>query len=302
MKLNFADIKVLLIGDFMIDHYIMGTSKRISPEAPVPVVIPEKEFSIPGGAGNVAMNLRSMGANVKCVGVVGNDFWGKKLLSLLSLKNIDTSHLRTYDNYTTSIKQRIFSNGKQVVRIDKEDYFDYKLTYPEDIDQYDACIISDYNKGVFKSCNLENKLIVADPKSENFSKYKGAHIITPNVEELLKASAFEKMDHLSEKDFCFYLIDKYNFQFIVAKKSEKGLVLYGKNQFIEVIDAHKVSEADVTGAGDTVISILTLGYLLTNDIFKACKFANYAAGIAVSKKGTNSVTLDEFDGAIIESF
>jgi D-beta-D-heptose 7-phosphate kinase/D-beta-D-heptose 1-phosphate adenosyltransferase len=302
MRLNFSSKKILVVGDFMIDHYIFGTSNRKSPESPVPVVVPEEEICSPGGAGNVAINLSDLGFNVSCLGAVGNDFQGKKLLSLLSSKNIDITHLRAYDNYTTTLKRRIFSNGKQVLRIDKEDHFNYIVTSPEDIDQYDACIISDYNKGVVKSCNIENKLIVVDPKSANFSKYKGAHIITPNAKELYEASTFEKMKHLSDKDFCFYLIEKYNFQFIVAKRSEKGLVLYGKNKFFEEIDAHKVSEADVTGAGDTVISALTFGYLLTKDIIKACKFANYAASIVVSKKGTNSVTLDEFDGALIESF
>ena len=111
MKSDFSDINILLVGDFMIDHYIMGTSNRISPEAPVPVVIPEKEFSIPGGAGNVAMNLSEMGANVTCVGAVGNDSWGKKLLSLLLDKDINIEKMKIIKNHPTTLKQRIYSNG-----------------------------------------------------------------------------------------------------------------------------------------------------------------------------------------------
>ena len=105
----------------MIDHYIIGTSNRVSPEAPVPVVLPQKEYSIPGGAGNVAMNLRSIGANVSCSGVVGDDLWGKKLLSLLNDKGINTDGINIIKNHPTTLKKRIYSDGKQVVRLDTED-------------------------------------------------------------------------------------------------------------------------------------------------------------------------------------
>jgi rfaE bifunctional protein kinase chain/domain len=107
MNLDFSDIKVLLIGDFMIDHYIIGTSNRMSPEAPVPVVIPDEEYSIPGGAGNVAMNLSAMGANVTCVGIVGNDDWGRKLFSILNNRGINTDNIDIIDNHPTTLKKRV---------------------------------------------------------------------------------------------------------------------------------------------------------------------------------------------------
>ena len=118
--MNFSNMKILLVGDFMIDNYIMGTSNRLSPEAPVPVVIPEKEYSIPGGAGNVAMNLNTMGADVTCVGVVGDDIWGEKLLSILKNQGINIDFIDIINNHPTTLKQRVYSNGKQVARIDKE--------------------------------------------------------------------------------------------------------------------------------------------------------------------------------------
>ena len=120
MNLDFSDIKVLLIGDFMVDHYIIGTSNRMSPEAPVPVVTPEKEYSIPGGAGNVAMNLCLMEADVTCIGCIGNDSWGKKLISILENEGINIENIEIIDNHPTTLKQRIYSDEKQVARLDTE--------------------------------------------------------------------------------------------------------------------------------------------------------------------------------------
>ena len=129
MNLDFSDIKVLLIGDLMLDHYIIGKSNRISPEAPVPVVIPEEEYFIPGGAGNVAMNLSSMGADVTCLGAIGDDILGKKLLSILENEGININDIKIIQNHSTTSKQRIYSNGKQVARLDKEKIIDFKSNF-----------------------------------------------------------------------------------------------------------------------------------------------------------------------------
>ena len=153
MNLDFSDIKVLLIGDFMVDHYIIGTSNRMSPEAPVPVVTPEKEYSIPGGAGNVAMNLSLMGADVTCIGCVGGDIWGEKLLAILDNENINIKGIKIIDNHPTTLKQRIYSNGEQVARLDTEKIIDWqpdsnmKYSYSD----YDIIILSDYNKGALNN-------------------------------------------------------------------------------------------------------------------------------------------------------
>ena len=127
MKIDFSDISVLLVGDFMIDHYIMGTSNRMSPEAPVPVVVKKEEYSIPGGAGNVAMNLSTMGASVICSGIVGDDIWGKKLISILSNKGINIDGIEIIKNHPTTLKQRIYSDGKQVARLDTEKILDSRF-------------------------------------------------------------------------------------------------------------------------------------------------------------------------------
>ena len=306
MKLDFSDINVLLIGDFMIDHYIMGTSNRMSPEAPVPVVIPEKEYSIPGGAGNVAMNLSAMGANVTCLGVVGDDIWGKKLLSLLKNEGINIDDIDVVRGQPTTLKQRIYSDGKQVARLDTEKIIDYfalsDINLPRHLKKKHVCILSDYNKGIIQNADLEyddhildTNILIVDPKKENFSFYKNADIITPNLNELQKATKIQIQDNQSIVDACTDLIRKHNFNYIVAKRGAEGMTVVGKDNFIKHIQAHNVKNPDVTGAGDTVIAALSIAYAKTQDIELSARFASRAAAIVVGKSGTATTTVEEIE-------
>jgi len=289
--LDFSDITVGLIGDFMIDHYIMGTSNRMSPEAPVPVVIPEKEYSIPGGAGNVAMNLRAMGANVNCIGVVGDDIWGEKLISILNAEGVDTNSISIVKNHPTTLKQRIYSDGKQVARLDTEKIVDWTPNWSSI--NCNTCIVSDYNKGVISSIPNIDSITIVDPKKKDFSLYQNATIITPNLNELQRATDLLIKDNESIIDACNELIKKNNFDYIVVKKGSEGMTVVGKNNFFIHINTSPVKNADVTGAGDTVISALSLAYTRTQDIEFSAKIANEAAKIAVSKPGTVSTTIKE---------
>ena len=299
MKLDFSDITILLVGDFMIDHYVTGTSNRMSPEAPVPVVIPKEEYSIPGGAGNVAMNLRAMGANVVCLGVVGDDIWGKVLLSTLKNEDINVDNIDIIKNHPTTLKQRIYSDGKQVARIDTEKILDWRFKISDyTVDNYDACIVSDYNKGVIKDTNIDTNILIVDPKKDDFSFYKKAHIITPNLNELQRATKIKIKDDQSIVDACNELIEKNNFNYIVAKRGAQGITVVGKNNFIKHIKAHSVENPDVTGAGDTVISALSIAYAKTQDIELSARFANNAAAAAVNKSGTATVTIEEINNYI----
>ncbi|MBT4217759.1 MAG: D-glycero-beta-D-manno-heptose-7-phosphate kinase [Flavobacteriales bacterium] len=299
MKLDFSDITILLVGDFMIDHYVTGTSNRMSPEAPVPVVIPEEEYSIPGGAGNVAMNLRAMGANVVCLGVVGDDIWGKVLLSTLKNEDINVDNIDIIKNHPTTLKQRIYSDGKQVARIDTEKILDWRFKISDyTLDNYDACIVSDYNKGVIKDTNIDTNILIVDPKKDDFSFYKKAHIITPNLNELQRATKIKIKDDQSIVDACNELIEKNNFNYIVAKRGAQGITVVGKNNFIKHIKAHSIKNPDVTGAGDTVISALSIAYAKTQDIELSAIFANNAAAAAVNKSGTATVTIEEINNYI----
>ena len=295
MNFNFSDIKVLLIGDFMIDHYIVGISNRMSPEAPVPVITPEKEYSIPGGAGNVAMNLSLLGANVTCVGNIGNDVWGQKLLSILNSEGIDTKSIEIIDHHCTTLKQRIYSDNKQVARLDTEKIMDWQSEFNIEQD-YDIIILSDYNKGVLNNLwfNINDiKNVIVDPKKNSFSHYKGSVIITPNLNELYKASNIDIKDNESIVSACNELIKENSFEYIVAKKGNQGMTIVGKDNFVKHIEAHHVENPDVTGAGDTVIAALSIAYAKTNDIEFSAKFANAAAAIVVGKSGTATVTIKE---------
>ena len=302
MNLDFSDIKVLVVGDFMIDHYIIGTSNRMSPEAPVPVVTPEKEYSIPGGAGNVAMNLRSMGANVTCMGVVGDDSWGKKLLLILENNGVDTKMIKTLRNHPTTLKQRIYSDNKQVARLDTEKAIDWdpssRVREKISDNDYDIIILSDYNKGVlnrpwFSTDSMDN--VIIDPKKDNFIYYRNVNIITPNLNELRRASKIEINDNKSILDACNKLIQECNFNYIVTKKGDKGITIIGKNNFVKHIEAHSIKNPDVTGAGDTVIAALSLAFAKTKDIEVSAKIANAAAAVVVGKLGTATATIDEIE-------
>ena len=300
MNLDFSDIKVLLIGDFMIDHYIMGTSTRMSPEAPVPVVTPEKDYSIPGGAGNVAMNLKLMGANVTCVGCVGNDIWGKKLLSILKNEGVKTEGIELIDGHPTTLKQRIYSDGRQVARLDTEKIINWQSN-SQIRQNYDIIILSDYNKGVLNNLwfdinNLDS--VIVDPKKDTFNHYKESTIITPNLNELKKASNIAIKDDKSIVDACSQLIKENNFKYIVAKKGDQGMTIVGEDNFFRHIKAHDVENPDVTGAGDTVIAALSLAYAQTKDIELSAKIANTAAAVVVGKIGTATVTIEEINNYI----
>jgi len=301
MSLDFSDIKVLLIGDFMIDHYIIGQSQRMSPEAPVPVVVFEEEYCIPGGAGNVAMNLSSMGANVTCLGVIGDDIWGKKLLSILEKNGININEIKIIQNHPTTLKQRIYANGKQVARIDKERVIDFKSDFlSRNINNYDVCIFSDYNKGVIKDIKINTDMVIVDPKKDDFSLYKNAHIITPNLNELQRATGIDIQDDQSIIDTCNKLIKENNFTYIIAKKGAEGMAIIGKNNFVKHIKPYHIENPDVTGAGDTVISALSIAYAKTKDIEFSAKIANAAASIVVGKTGTATVKISEVEKLTIK--
>jgi rfaE bifunctional protein kinase chain/domain len=305
MNLDFSDIKVLVVGDFMIDHYIIGESNRMSPEAPVPVVVPKEEYSIPGGAGNVAMNISTMGSQVTCLGAIGNDIFGEKLIKIFNENNVSSKHIEIIDNYSTTLKQRIYCNGIQVARVDKEELLNWNPNQSEsslDYSDYDIIILSDYDKGAlirpwfFKPKRTN---VILDPKNESHEHlFMHSNIITPNLNELKKLSGMNINNNNSIINACNKLIEENNFEYIIAKKGDKGMTIVGEQNFIKHIEPHRVDNPDVTGAGDTVIAALSIAYAKTNDIEYSAKFANAAAAIAVSKAGTASVTIDEINNYI----
>ena len=286
MSFDFQSIKVLVIGDLMIDDYIIGSSSRLSPEAPVPVIRPTSNYSIAGGAANVAMNMSSLGAQVSCAGVIGDDSWGYKLLSILNKKGIDNTYIDRIRNFKTTVKQRIYSNEKQIARIDNEEILEQECSFMDNkFNNYDYHL------------PMGSLGLYLDPK-KSFINFNQCDIITPNLNELKQLSGDNIISEEDIKESCKIILNKYNLKYIIAKRGDEGITIVGKNDYVKHLKAKFVKTPDVTGAGDTVISSISLAFAVTNDIEKSAEFAINASALAVSKPGTATVTIDEINNYI----
>ncbi|EAL2830826.1 D-glycero-beta-D-manno-heptose-7-phosphate kinase [Campylobacter lari] len=299
--------KILVIGDFMVDHYIWCDCTRISPEAPVMVMKSQKEDKRLGGAGNVYANLKSLGAEVFALGLVGDDESGRFLKENLNAK------LLVEKDRKTPLKSRILSHSQQVLRLDDENDFDTKLEdeiiqeYRKIAKDYDAIILSDYAKGVLTSkvtkaliehANTLNLPILIDPKGSDFSKYQNATLLTPNKKEAIQALGVEKIDNLEKA--LKKLKDNLNLAYSIITLSEEGIALFDEK--LHIIPAKALEVYDVTGAGDSVIAMLAYALALKVDIVKACELANDAAAVVVAKVGSVSVSLEEIKNLKKASF
>ncbi|HEC1756420.1 TPA: D-glycero-beta-D-manno-heptose-7-phosphate kinase [Campylobacter lari] len=299
--------KILVVGDFMVDHYIWCDCTRISPEAPVMVMKSQKEDKRLGGAGNVYANLKSLGAEVFALGLVGDDESGRFLKENLNAK------LLVEKNRKTPLKSRILSHSQQVLRLDDENDFNTKLEdeiiqeYKKIAKDYDAIILSDYAKGVLTSkvtkaliehANTLNLPILIDPKGSDFSKYQNATLLTPNKKEAIQALGVEKIDNLEKA--LKKLKDDLNLAYSIITLSEEGIALFDEK--LHIIPAKALEVYDVTGAGDSVIAMLAYALALKVDIVKACELANDAAAVVVAKVGSVSVSLEEIKNLKKASF
>ena len=299
--------KITVIGDVMIDWYLHGESSRISPEAPVPVVnFKESKFQL-GGAANVANNLKHLEIEPFLIGAIGNDHFGSLLKEHLKAEKIKFN-LLTEKSFQTICKQRLMSSNQQLARIDYEKYFHgSKLTnifntFIKNIAKTDLIIVSDYGKGtifnarkLIQSAKKLKKKILIDPKGKDFTKYKGANLITPNKSEF--ENIMGKVD--SKRDLANKakkMLEHLNLESLIVTLGSEGMyVLTKSNKKIigDFINAYPQEVFDVSGAGDTTISALGAALSEGNDIFSAAEFANLAASISVSKLGTSTVSKDE---------
>ncbi|WP_304546545.1 D-glycero-beta-D-manno-heptose-7-phosphate kinase [Sulfurimonas microaerophilic] len=301
-------MKILVVGDLMIDHYLWGSCERISPEAPVQVVDVAKETSVLGGAGNVINNLKSLGAEVSVASVIGNDENGAELTRMLQDISVDTSNLVIQEGRHTSKKSRIIAVSQQILRYDKESKDDILPTSTKDIveslknelEDFDAIILSDYGKGVLTEelcqaiislAKSKNKKVLVDPKGKDFSKYKGAYLLTPNKKEAQLATAIDIIDENSLTDALLKLKQECDLDISMITLSEDGIATYDEKLHISPTVAKEVF--DVTGAGDTVIASMAYALSLGKSIEDAAAFANLAAGVVVGKIGSATVTIDE---------
>ena len=301
---NLSEYKVLVIGDSILDKYYYGEVNRISPEAPVPInhIIEIKNKL--GGAANVANALYTLGLNTSLITHIGNDTNGNILLSLF--KNINVFPIITEQITTTKI--RILSNNQQMIRLDFEDQLTdlYNLDLinilNHKIINNNIIIISDYGKGfcsenmcqyIIKQCNQLNKIVIIDPKGNNWNKYKNAVYITPNLKELSDVMGHKVLNTDSNIRLkALTLLEKFNLQGILVTRSEKGLSFISNDYII-----HKLAQAkeviDVCGAGDTVVAIFALGILLKLNFDQILQLANLAASITISKSGVYNPTINE---------
>lgn len=310
---RFPLIRILIIGDAVLDHYIFGDVSRISPEAPVPVVeVKEENFRL-GGAANVAANIRSLGGQVDIVSVIGRDENGNILRKMLQEISVNGDGLLCDGGRPTPIKTRVVARHQQVVRIDREvkDAIDGNLKegiihiIEATLPKVDAVILSDYDKGVLSQDVLEvvmvsakerNTPVMVDPKIRNFRHYKGATLITPNVKEASAAFGREIANETSLLDAGKALLQRLELSALLITRGEHGMSLFetvrGQTQVTHIPTVAR-EVFDVTGAGDTVVAVSTLAWAAGTSMLDAARIANCAAGIVVGKMGTAIVTAEE---------
>jgi len=299
---------ILVIGDLMIDHYLWGSCERISPEAPVQVINVDSDTLLLGAAGNVVNNLKALGAKVDVISVIGVCNESIELKKLLKDINIDTRHLVIQNDRVTSKKSRIIAANQQVIRYDRESSDEINndsqtailISFKSIINNYDAILLSDYGKGVLTSnltqslisiANKNKKKILVDPKGLNYSKYKGAYLLTPNKKEAGEATHSVIKDNESLANAIKSLKEQCNLKFSLITLSEQGVAVFDNELRIHPTTAREVF--DVTGAGDTILASLGFALSCNNNIDEAVKFANLASGVVVGKIGSATATLNE---------
>lgn len=314
---DFEGKEIIVFGDIMLDHFIRGTVSRISPEAPVPVVDVKKEFFVAGGAGNVAVNLAALGAKPIMISVVGQDLGGEMLKGFLREKNVNIYGITEDPDRPTTQKIRVMAEQQQIVRFDRESK---KIISPAvsavcmksfelAVKTAKGVILSDYGKGMLSDHNIETIIetcrkngipVCVDPKIDNFKKYKRITCMTPNTKEAWEGvgenpkSGEEAMVELGNK-----ILNMLDAQSILITRGAEGMSLFEKGKKLPSSVPTAAREVyDVTGAGDTVISVLTLGLAAGASLKEAAVLSNYAAGIVVGKSGTATATRQEIEGVL----
>ncbi|MEI7541726.1 MAG: D-glycero-beta-D-manno-heptose-7-phosphate kinase [bacterium] len=311
---KFKNKKILVVGDLMIDEYIWGKVSRISPEAPIPVVEVQKEDAKPGGAANVILNLVSLGAKVYAAGVIGQDDKAKKLTSYLKKENVDVSAIVTDKNRPTTVKTRVIAHHQQVVRIDKEQKNDISLATAKIIigkitkimKNMDAVVFSDYDKGLLTSGLVsgimslaKGKIVTVDPKPDNVSIFNNVTLISPNKKEASEATGIQISNEEQVLAAAKILKNITNSAAILITRGEEGMSLYegGRMRSVPTV-AREVF--DVTGAGDTVISVVTLALASGSSFDEAAVLSNIAAGEVVAEVGVVTLNIKELKAAVDE--
>jgi rfaE bifunctional protein kinase chain/domain len=313
---KFGKCRILVIGDLMIDEYLWGDVDRISPEAPVPVVAVKKEESTLGGSGNVINNLAALGAKVFAAGVIGTGRNGNILLKRLGSLGIDSRGVVQEHGRPTTRKTRIIAAHQHVLRIDRETKKDVSGETMDRIAQFiekaiketDIVIISDYGKGLITKALMKKvvvlarkhkKVIIADPKGIDYSKYSGVTLITPNRKEAALAAGVEITDNASLIKAGAKIIKSAGIENLLITCGKDGMTLFERGKKPYKIKAEARQVFDVSGAGDTVVAVMALALASGGSFRDAASVANTAAGIVVGKVGTATVSVQELTAALI---
>ncbi|MBN2856803.1 MAG: D-glycero-beta-D-manno-heptose-7-phosphate kinase [Candidatus Delongbacteria bacterium] len=311
-------LKIGVIGDIMLDVYYWGRTERISPEAPVPVVNIIREEVKPGGAANVGLNIKTLGAEPVMFGLIGSDLNGSVFIENMLAKHIKTDCIVIDKNRPTTVKTRILASNQHVVRFDREDSENISVKTEKNllkliekrIGELDAIIFQDYNKGmltdslirsVIKSAKKMKVITAVDPKLKNFSAYKGADIFKPNLretEEILNRKIYTESEIEKAGNDLMRMLD---LEKLVITLSERGMAIFDKNKKMKMIPSKTTKIANVSGAGDTVIAAL-VSFLCAGASFEeACTIANYAASIVVEDVSIIPVDPDELKERLVKN-
>jgi rfaE bifunctional protein kinase chain/domain len=310
---TFKNKKILVIGDVMLDRYMIGDVQRISPEAPVPVVELKKEEDRLGGAANVALNIISLGAEVVLASVIGSDVYGQRIIELCSENKIDSRTILQLPSRPTTVKTRILGNKQQLLRIDYEvnEYLNKSdeqlfldFVIPVITNEFDAIIFEDYNKGLLteriiqeliSACQKNNIHTSVDPKLKNFFAYKGVTLFKPNLKELKEGIGisfnFPYEKQIFERAICT-LNEKIQNSLTFVTLSEFGVAI-SDHSSVDYIDAHVRTISDVSGAGDTVIAVATLCLCSGCSMKEIAQISNLAGGLVCEKSGVVSINATE---------
>jgi len=300
---QFTKTRLLVVGDVMLDRYWFGDTHRISPEAPVPVVQVGKVDERLGGAANVARNVAALGGHATILGVIGDDEPGQRVTQLLKASHVD-SQLEVDSQVPTIVKLRVIARQQQLIRLDFEEPPSDKALarklerFEKSLADADVVILSDYGKGALDQVSLmidqaraQNKMILVDPKGENYEKYRGATVLTPNRSELRQVvGRWSSEEDLTKK--AQDLRRSLNLQALLLTRSEEGMSLF-TDAGVSHVKAQAREVFDVSGAGDTVIATLAVALAAKWPLEKAMALANRAGGIVVGKLGTATVTSEE---------
>ncbi|MEN9654965.1 MAG: Bifunctional protein hldE [Chlamydiota bacterium] len=316
MILSLGSFRALLFGDFLLDSYTTGRVRRISPEAPVPILEVQTQESRPGGAGNVALNLRALGGSVTVFGRFGADEHGAKLTQVLELAGVDVRFLCQELDYPTPVKNRLIADSQQLLRVDTEKVVPLSAAvqtellsrFQREIISADVLVISDYGKGcltptliqqLLQSAQEANVPTIVDPKGTEFTKYRGVDLIKPNLTEAYAAARLpttSSLDAVAETIF-----NDTKAKYLLITRSEAGMTLYDQALARRDFPVRNREVKDVTGAGDTVLAVMAFGLAHQIAVSHIVPWANIAAGLAIERLGCVQITKAEIASALSEN-